>query len=334
VSRSALVVAGTLFALGILVWLLTTPRQEPITPAQTPAASPEPPAISPPPAANAPPVSPAVEPSTVGGSPPRITTRDELARLLKSRGLDPDKLIARYQDWRAQRGFLGADPLAGIRAEDSLSSAYTAMARATQKSLADSGDLGAMQAYAAGSLPDDPFTAIEYYRRASELGSAAAMASLASVLAEIGSRPMAEPGRDEVYTKKLLTLRGGDPARDLRRDAAAWTLASIRQYGPMLATPASLEMVEQLTSSSDPALVTGICAQSLAILGVLSAATAGKDTSALPPVFIAEDGLYDRLPCQDTPAPVMPPRGLEACTASPATGSNNQPVELWICPEN
>jgi len=334
VSRSALVVAGTLFALGILVWLLTTTRQETVPPAQVPVTATEPPAATLPPAATPPPVLPAAGTPPAAGSPPRITTRSELARVLKSRGLDADRLIARYQDWRAERGFLGADPLAGIRAEDSLSSAYTAMARSTQKSLADSGDLGAMQAYAAGSLPDDPFTAIDYYRRASELGSAAAMAGLAGVLAEIGDRPMTELSRDEAFAKKLLTLRGGDPARDLRRDATAWTLASIRQYGPILATPANIEMVDRLTSSSDPALVTGICAQSLAILGVLSAATAGKDTAALPPVFIAEEGLYDRLPCQDTPAPVMPPRGLEACSASPAIGSNNQPVELWICPEN
>ena len=66
--------------------------------------------------------------------------------------------------------------LAGVSAEDAPSQVYAAMDRATQKTLADSGDLGAIQAYAAGSLPADPFTAIEYYSRASELGSAAAMA--------------------------------------------------------------------------------------------------------------------------------------------------------------
>jgi hypothetical protein len=333
VSRSALVVAGTFFALGILIWLLTAPTQESAGPAQAPRTSPEPPAVPAPPAASEPPASsPPPVRSADEGSPPRITTRDELARVLKSRGLDADRLIARYQDWRAERGFLGADPLAGVRAEDSLSSAYTAMSRTTQQSLADSGDVGAMQAYAAGSLPDDPFAAIEYYRRASELGSAAAMAGLAGVLADIGARPMAGLGGDEAATKRLLTLRGGDPARDLRRDAAAWTLASIRQYGPLVATTASLDMVESLAGSSDAGVVAGICAQSLAILGVLSAATAGKATTALPPVFIAEKGLYDRLPCRDTPAPVMPPRDLDACTASPAIGSSNQPVELWICP--
>jgi hypothetical protein len=93
-------------------------------------------------------------------------------------------------------------------------------------------------------------------------------------------------------------------------------------------------MIERLGRSPDKAMLTGICGQSLGILGALSAATSGKDTSTLPPVFITEKGLYDRLPCRDTPAPITPPRALGACAASPAIGNNNQPVELWICPES
>ena len=334
-SRSALIVAGALFALGVLVWLLTMPPEDPVPPVVAPATPVIPPAVAVAPVDPGPLKSPpAALEAAATGTPPRVTTRDELARVLEARGLDADRLIARYQDWRANRGFLGADPLAGISPEDSLSSVYTAMDRTTQKSLADSGDLGAIQAYAAGSLPHDPFTAIEYYRRASELGSAAAMAGLAGVLADIGAAPSSDFKNDKSFADRLLALRGGDPARDLRLDSVAWTLASIRQYGPVLATSANLELAEGLGRSPDKEMLAAICGQSLAILGALSAATSGKDTSALPPVFITEKGLYDRLPCRDTPAPVTPPRTLGACTASPAIGNNNQPVELWICPEN
>ncbi len=331
-SRSALLVAGVLIAFGVLVWLITTPPQDPVTPVEAPG-TPVNPSVDPakPQPLKSPPAAPNGSAATV--TPPRVTTRDEFAQVLRARGLDADRLIARYQDWRAARGFLGADLLTGITPEDSLSSVYTAMDRTTQKSLADSGDLGAIQAYAAGSLPGDPFTAIDYYRRASEMGSAAAMAGLAGVLADIGARAISAPDGDQAFANKLLTLRGGDPARDLRRDAAAWTLASIRQYGPAVATPTDLDIVERLGSSPDTAMVAAICGQSLAILAVLSAATSEKDSSALPPAFITEKGLYDRLPCRDTPAPVTPPRALEACTASPAIDRNSQPVELWICPE-
>ncbi|MDP2326167.1 MAG: hypothetical protein Q8N51_19360, partial [Gammaproteobacteria bacterium] len=238
-----------------------------------------------------------------------------------------------YQDWRVSHGFLDGDILVGLSPDQAPAQTYTTMDRETQKSLADAGDPGAMQAYAAGSLPDDPFAAIDYYRRASESGSAAAMARLAEVLAGVNAMSMANTRQDPHFAERLLALRGGDPERDLRQDAVAWALASIRQYGPILATSTNLKLVESLGNTPDKAMVAAVCGQSLAILGALSAATSGKGTSALPPVFVTEQGLYDRLPCRDTPAPVTPPRALGACTASPATGSNNRPIELWICPE-
>jgi TPR repeat protein len=208
------------------------------------------------------------------------------------------------------------------------------MDRATQKSLADSGDLGAMQAYAAGSLPGDPVTAVEYFGRAAAMGSAAAMAEVADVLADIGDQVPGGPGNDPTFPGRLLALRGGDPNRDLRPDAVAWVLAAIRQHGPIVAAPASLALVQELERNPDNTVLAAVCGRSLAILADLSAANAGRDTASLPPAFVAEKDLYDRLPCRDTPAPVMPPRALERCTSSPAVGSNNQPVELWICEGN
>lgn len=329
-SRSALLVSAGLFALGILIWLLTAERDPPAEAALPPGV----------PVATAPapfPVEPASRPpaqAAPAGPLPRVANRDDLAKVLKARGLDPDKLIAGYQQWRVARGFLGADPLAGITAGNAPAQVYATMDRATLKSLADSGDLGALQAYAAGSLPGDPFTAIEYYGRASELGSAAAMAGVAGALADLGALSMADVQNDRPFADRLLAVRGGDPNRDLRRDAVAWTLASIRQYGPILATAANLELVQGWGRSTDQALLTAICGQSLAILADLTAASAGRDAAALPPVFVTQKGLYDRLPCGDTPAPVTPPRALAACTSSPAIGSNNEPVELWICPQS
>ena len=332
-SRSALAVAGVLVALGALVWVLTRNRDAPVVPMEAPTRV-EPAAAAPEASApvQAPPARAPAATATV--ALPRVSTRDELAQVLKARGLDAEKLIGGYRDWRLARGFLGADPLAGITAENAPSQAYAAMDRSTQKALADSGDLGAIQAYAAGSLPGDPFTAVKYYGHASELGSAAAMAQVANVLADLGDLQPGAAQNDRPFADKLLALRGGNPDRDLRQDAVAWTLASIRQYGPIVATPSNMELVEDLAPNPDKAVAMAICGQSLAILASLSAATAGKDTAALPPVFLTEKNLYDRLPCRDTPAPVSPPRALEACTSSPAIGSNDQPVELWICPEN
>ncbi len=339
-SRSALVVAAGLFALGSLVWLLTTGRdrpapvpdsatvQEPARPAPTPELATTPARDVQLPGA------PAGARGATTSGPPRISTSDEFIRALDARGLDGGKLLAAYRDWRVARGYLGADPLAGVSAENAPSQVYAAMDRATQKSLADSGDLGAIQAYAAGSLPGDPVTAAEYFGRAAEMGSAAAMVEMAGVLANIEAQNPGGPGDDPSFPQRLLALRGGDPNRDLRLDAVAWTLAAIRQHGPIVATPASLALTRELERNPDRAALTTACGKSLAILADLSAASAGRDTSALPPAFLAEKDLYERLPCRETPAPVMPPRALGGCTASPAVGSTNQPMELWICEEN
>ena len=332
-SRSSLALAGVLVALGALVWLLTRDGAPPAVGPGTPAA-PDPAVVAQTPSelVQAPLVQAPAGPDAA--APPRVSTRDELAQVLKARGLDAGQLIAGYQDWRVARGFLGADPLTGITTEDAPSQLYAAMDRNTQKSLADSGDLGAIQAYAAGSLPGDPFTALKYYGRASELGSAAAMAEVANILAGMGGQQPDAGQNDRSFADKVLALRGGSPDRDLRQDAVAWTLASIRQYGPIVATPANLALVEDLAADPDSIATTAVCSQSLAILANLSAATAGKDLGTLPPVFVTEKNLYDRLPCQETPAPVTAPRALAACTSSPAIGSSNQPVELWICPGN
>lgn len=334
-SRSALVVAGALFALGALVWLLAgdqdIPTTEPATVDQREADLPP----APPSAPGAPPrAAPSGKRAAASDGPPRISTADEFIRALDARGLDGEKLLAAYRDWRVARGFLGADPLAGITAEGAPSQVYAAMDRATQKSLADSGDLGALQAYAAGSLPGDPVTAVEYFGRAAELGSAAAMGEIASILAGIGDQDPGGPGTDPTFPQRLLALRGGEPNRDLRLDAMAWTLAAIRQHGPIVATPAGMALTRSLDLNPDKGVVAVVCGRSLAILADLSAANAGRVTATLPPAFVAERDLYARLPCRDTPAPVTPPGALANCRSNPAVGGNNQPAELWICAEN
>lgn len=331
-SRSALAVAAVLFALGVITWLLATDGPAPVAPAT--AIAPQAPAApakvgaepAPPPAAGA---APTPAPARLVD----VSNRDELIRDLNARGLDGEKLLARYQEWRVAHGFFDEDLLAGVSADDAPAQVYAAMTRDTQKTLADSGDLGAIQAYAAGSLPGDPFTAIEYYSRASKLGSAAAMGEMSAILAAIGGFDSGSAPYDRVGAAKLLALRGGDPGRDLRKDAVAWTLASIRQYGPMLATPRNMALIEELGRNPDKDQITITCGRSLAILADLSAATSGRNGGSLPPVFVAEKSLYDRLPCQDTPAPVTPPRALAACSASPARNGAGQPVDLWICPE-
>lgn len=333
-SKSSVLVATGLFALGILVWLITgewsmdgiqVAVDKKATSRVTVQASP----------ALATSVPRGIPMGTgIGSGPPvRVGSREELLQALKNRGLNGEQMLAGYLAWRVARGFLGADPLAGVTVENAPAQVYWAMDRSTQKSLADAGDVGAMQAYAAGSLPGDVFTAVDYFQQASSRGSGSAMIQLANVLADIGALEMGDVQNDRPFADKLLALRNGDPDRDLRRDGVAWTLAAIRQYGPPLAYGANMDLVEGMGRIQEKGLMSAICGKSLGILASVSATVSGQAGPVLPPVFIAPSNLYKRLPCQDTPAPVTPPRELEACTASPALDSNNLPVDLWICPE-
>jgi len=332
-SRSALVVAVGLFALGALAWWLGTGGD------REPPAPPSPAALAPPPSATRLPEPPGLPagaaratPVAPAGAPVRITTSEEFVRALDARGLDGARALAAYREWRVGRGYLGPDPLAGVPAEAAPEQVYAVMDRPTQLALADSGDLGATQAYAAGSLPADPVTAVEYYGKAASRGSAAAMLEVATVLAGIGDQQPGGPGNDPTFARRLLALRGGDPLRNLRLDAMAWTLAAIRQHGPAVATPSALALTADLGRNPDKDIVAAVCGRSLAILADLRASASGQqDPDALPPAFLAERDLYERLPCRDTPAPVMPPRALAGCSASPALADGDRPVELWVC---
>ena len=307
-------VAGTLIVLGALAWILTGGRDVAVVPA-APIPPSTPPVATPsraPASADA-----GVTRPASAGSQPRISNRDELAAVLAARGLDADRLIAGYQDWRASHGYLDADALTRVTGETPPAEAYATLDSSTLKALADSGELGAIQAYAASSRSRDPSTALEYFGRATRLGSAAAMGEVASI-----------------YADQPTELRRPDPEKDLRQNSLAWTLAAIRQYGPAVATPSGLGLAEDLARSPDNGFLVAACGKSLAILADLSAATAGKNNTSLPPVFLAERNLYDRLPCRDTPAPVTPPRALEGCASSPAIGGDGRPVDLWICPGN
>lgn len=310
-SRSAPLVAAALVAIGLVAWFAVDRPAGP--PDRPPAATARQPVTAAPPAAppGAPAAAPVPQPAPAGV--PRIATAEDFARVLKSRGLDGDKLVAAYRDWRLSRGYLDADPLTGLTGGLEPAAIYAGMDRESLKALADGGDLGAIQAFAAASVAVEPAMAVEYYGRATRQGSAAAMVELAGALAASASPATS--------------------ARNPRRQAAAWLLAAIRLHGPVVATPAVLADLDAFAGDPDPAFLPSACATSLAILADLSATPAGQEAGTLPPAFLAEQSLYDRLPCRDTPAPVTPPRALAGCTATAALAAGDRPAELWVCPE-
>ena len=260
--------------------------------------------------------------------------RDDLAALLKARGLDPDRAIADLQAWRERRGFLGPDPmnLTGLAQGQSRGEYYATLDPATLANLAASGDVGALQTLAGSRLQKDPAGAIEDYSRAAELGSAASMLAISSTMRALAQFPADGVGVEEKLAAQLRRLRGGDQSRDLRGDALAWSLAAVRQYGPAVIDRSTLAWIETSARDLPADTVTRACGQSLAIMADLTAR--GAPAGDLPPVFSTEQGLYDRLPCGKSPVPISPPTDIEQCESSEARDLFGQPVSVWTCRGN
>jgi hypothetical protein len=266
----------------------------------------------------------------------RLRSRADLEAVLEEQGLNPAQALARYQDWRVANGFLGPDALAGIDPGSAPVDTYQAMDTNTLKSMADAGDVAAMQVYAGTNLPRDPFTALRYLGRASEAGSAAAALEIAALMRSLATVPTADAQGDPEFARRLLELRGGQPDADLREDALAWTLTALRQAGPLAGNAEQLAWMKGAAAELGPERLLAACTRSLGILGDLAARRSAQGWSAptLPPAFIAEDRLYDDLPCNGTPAAVVPPREMSACRKSPITDGAGQARSLWICPPN
>jgi hypothetical protein len=332
-SRSTLIVVAALLLVAALASLQPWRSDEP-APTVAPAALPVPPPAAAIPAPQ--PVVPArrVSQPNVPTGDVRLRGREDLAALLTARGLDPDQSIAALQAWRESRGFFGPDALnlTGLAPGNTRSDYYTSLDLATLRALADSGDLGAVQAVADRSLADDPLAAIDGYRRAAGLGSAAAMLAISSTLRSLAQFPTGEGQMEERLAAQLRQLRGSEPDRDLRTDALAWSLAAVRQYGPAVADRGTLAWVEATASALPPDTVTRACGQSLAIMADLAAR--GAPGADLPPVFSAEANVYERLPCRDTPAPVSPPADISRCEPTAARDQFGQPVAVWTCRGN
>lgn len=248
--------------------------------------------------------------------------------------MDPDRAIADLQAWRERRGFLGPDEmnLTGVPPGQSRAEYYATLDAATLASLAASGDPGALQTVAGSRLQDDPVGAIEDYRRAAALGSAAAMLAVSSALRAYATFPTSADAIDGTVAEQMRRLRGDDPTRDLRGDALAWSLAAVRQYGPGVIDRSTLAWIETSARDLPADTVTRACGQSLAIMADLAAR--GAPTDDLPPVFGTESRLYERLPCGASPVPITPPASLGQCESTASRDRFGQPVTVWTCRGN
>lgn len=326
-SRSTLAVVALLVAVSLLGWF------QPWRPGPTPAPFPAPrPTVATP----APPPLPQVttaEPEAAAPVPPTpATIRDagELAAFLAARGLDPERALAELAAWRARRGFAGAEPHTGL-ATDPGATDYVALDPGTLAALAANGEAGAVAQLALRRLPADPAGAIDGLADAAALGSAAALLEIGGILEDLAALPAGGSG-DAGVDARIAGLRGGDPGRDLRIDALAWRLASVRLYGPGIIDRSQLVRLEESPAELGAEAVAIACGQSLAIMADLGAR--GAPRGDLPPAFISEPGVYARLPCGDSAVPIAPPAAIERCPRTRVRDGNGQTFVVWTCRDN
>lgn len=276
-------------------------------------------------------------------SAPPLTAAPDLAadaagRLrasLAAAGVDADAALAGYREWLAARGFLGPHSFAGVDADSAPRAYYRSLDDATLAALAASNELGALQEQAARAALGDPFRALALYSEAATLGSPYALFEIGAILESVGGIDPADFAGDAGFAKQLDTLRGsrGDASPD--EDALAFALAAVREGGAAVTGAETLDWIGRLAATVAPARMDQVCRRSMGIMleyaGRRRSAGLPPLSTAPPPVFVAVPGLAERLPCNDTLAPVVPIVETAACVTQPLEDAG-APLALWVCP--
>lgn len=265
-----------------------------------------------------------------------MTSRAELAALLASRDLNPDRLINDWQAWRMARGFFAASDFTGVSRENSTAELYARMDDVTLAQMGEAGELGALQEEAARREAVDSIGALSRYMAAAQQGSAAAMFGASRALLGVAALQGEDTSADPELATTLREWRNMDGSTDIRQEALAWALAAVRTDGAAVLEGSRLQQIESLARELDEEQLRMACAESLAYFGGYRGRDGGSGIprGMPPPVFVTAKGVYKRLPCGDTAAPITPPRRMQNCQSIPAQDARKQAVEVWICPEN
>jgi len=257
------------------------------------------------------------------------------ARLLAGHGVDAAVTIRRYSAWLQQRGFLGTEAQLGIRYEQAPARYYESLDDAALKSRATAGSMGALQELATRALPADPIRAIKLYREAIALGSTFAMLRIASLMDMFSEMDHAGRGMRRDYAPQMKRLRLFSGDGDLKKASLAWVLAAIRDGGAAVARPDVRDWIKRTTRHLLPEAVDSACERSVDIIVQAGFSRRAKGHSPVsiepPPVFLRPADLYDRLPCQDSAAPIKPLVSAGECAVDPVRNARGEPRQLWIC---
>lgn len=265
---------------------------------------------------------------------PRLVSRADLAGILAGRDLDADRLIDAWQAWRVARGFFDESPLTGVSRANSIADTYARMDDLTLAQMVEAGELAALQEEASRRESVDSIGALSRYITTAQRGSAAAMFGASRALLAVAALQAEDTSADPELNAQLLKWRNMDGSRNIRQEALAWALAAVRTDGAAVLDGSRLAQIESLARELNEDQLRMACAESLAFFGGYRGFDGGSGLprGQPPPVFVSAPGVYERLPCGDTAAPITRPQPMQNCLSTPAQDGSGQPVDLWICP--
>ncbi|RMF98850.1 MAG: hypothetical protein D6727_01770, partial [Gammaproteobacteria bacterium] len=228
------------------------------------------------------------------------------------------------------RGFLGAEPLLGVDADDAPLVYYEALDDATLEGLRQARDLGATQVLASRRALDDPFAALELYREAAGLGSLAAYLQIASLYSTLASVPLENLRGNPQLLRRVSGIR---PTAAL--SAFGWLMAGLRDGGPVIADPVLVDWAQRLFAQLPENQRSAACELSerflLQVAGLRRNNGLPPFPDSRPPVFLSVPALDEALPCGDTRFPFYTMLDTGDCLAEPAIDGSGRERLLYVC---
>jgi len=279
---------------------------------------------------------PAIDNSQIPAQP-RIATTADLSDFLNAGGRVTETLLNHYADWSAAHGFTGKNRLFGAP-DIAASGHYTNLAESELVARSATGDELASQVLATRRLFTDPFSAIEYFRRAAGQGSTFALLRIADLLEALDA---AETGRATTHSgqsDRLRTLVKHGVGNSLKLTALGYLVTAMRDGGPPVIDPGVLAGLDRLRKGTTGDQRVAVCEWSERMLLEIAKDRVrwGKPaiTTVPPPVFFAPPDLADRLPCRRTAYPIDFPMDLARCTVTDVRNGEDAALDLYLCPED
>lgn len=269
------------------------------------------------------------------GTLPRIRTQSELLDFLSGRGIDGPNAIADSADWFQKRGFFGLKPLLGVTENDAPDTVFQSMDDDALRKMSEAGNPGASQTLASRALFTDPFSALDWYRRAAAQGSVYAIMQIGALLESLTDMSLDEFVSGPEYRQQLSALRNGEANASPKISALSHALAGARDGGLAIIDGEMLKWMQRLANGLSELERQSACERSSRLFLEIGAQRRREGLQPIatdpPPVFLSIPELQQRLPCRTTGYPIIQLLDVTRCSQTLIMDGQGERMNLNIC---